>query len=275
MPQDCPRCSRPNGDAATRCLYCGATLEPRPPEEPAESSAAAWPDTFTVLVTGSVRDSQLAAFEEIAGRPAAWLDAGLPLPIRTEPDLEGAMALHGQLAEAGISSTVVADQRLGESGVLLVARRATRSGAKLVFSAADERRAEIAPADLRIFVRATIVDTSAVDDGKLRGRAMTGRVFPQMAGGAERIHVLDLHPASSCPVRIVAERFDYSILGAERGPLAVDNFERLVEILTEGAPRAATNTAFSKVVVDDARTPQSLQLELHGRRLLQALLQSE
>jgi hypothetical protein len=45
----------------------------------------------------------------------------------------------------------------------------------------------------------------------------------------------------------MAENFDYSCLGAQKGLTAAENFKRLVETLNEHAPAAAYNDSYRSV----------------------------
>ncbi|MFN7975832.1 MAG: zinc ribbon domain-containing protein [Acidobacteriota bacterium] len=274
MPQDCPQCSRPNGDAAVKCLYCGAALEPQAVQASDEDAPTeSFPDTYAIVVTHDADAIAGDVFTSITSRPASWLTFGTPLTVQVFTDLEDAMTLHKDLGAAGIEATIVSDARLGEQGTMLVARRANVARGGIEFISTESHKATLLLKDLALAVRAHVADPGTVDDpNRLRARSISGRTYTPLSGGTTKVNVLDLHSRSGHPVRIVAERFDYAILGGSILPSAAANFESLIQMIRDHAPNVRYDTAFSKLDPADAHE-EARRLELYGRRLLAGMLQ--
>lgn len=279
MPKSCPDCSRPNGDAAVRCLYCGAAL-PLPETLPNSSeSAETWPDGYTIVLLGRGAPPDPARFQAATGRPQTWLDGGAPICVETFTDLDQAMALHGEMRAAGLDCTVVADARLGDPGPTFHARRATWTPSGPVYETADGHRCQLSFADVVLITRALASDANPAEDpNRLRSRSMSGRVISSLAGGAQRGLVCEIFGTATPPVRVVGDSFDYSVLGPDRGPLATDNFDRLLEALSGRCPGARFDDSFNRLDKAEAlnsRRSEMDRLAIYGRRLYLALAQGD
>lgn len=280
MSKNCPTCHRPNGEAARRCLYCGAELASTAAEESAPEVEELWPSTYAVVTTGAGGPPERARFEAATGRPAAWLELGLPLLVAVCTDPDEAKAMHEGLVAEGVPATVVSDQELGKLAAL-EARRAQWVDGGIEIYAADGHRVTMRLTDVLLLVTGVVADPESIDDtNKLRPRSMVGMFVPQAAGGGGgRLTVLDLYARGARPVRLIAERFDYSILGPERETLALDNFPRLLEVLKQRLPHARFDASFR--LLDRAfdgggpsRYAEARRLTIYGRRIFQAMLQS-
>ena len=267
MPQTCPHCNRPNGDFATRCLYCAEPLTPPAvAEESTDDGTEGWPESTTVVVT-TFDDAARAA--QVTSFPLAWFEAGPPLALETFPDSESARSLHAYLLEQGLGASVVADAELGRMGTTFVARGVQAEGGSLVFANAAGAELRLAAESVDIMVQYRFRGT---EEEAFHSRSLLGRNIPLIAGGTESTQLLDLYAADQRPVRIVAEDFDYSLLGPARAPTVSDNFPLLLEILSEICPHARHDLGFGQVG-PNIPVRGRRRFEVYGRRLARALAQ--
>jgi len=271
----CPTCLRRNAPTRMNCLYCGAALPAAvmaagsafDPRRPALLPVDEWESGFNVVVLPSPPTSSTGADGEVSGRLAAEglaeaaallkIEAGqlrelteanelLPL-ARVSSAAEGEL-LEKRLTSLGLRVVIVADDDLAIDA--LPPRRVRQ----LEFEATDlvgwrhvEQAAEsVEWSEIRLLVPGRIQRKRIEMDERSKRGSERELVSAREFYADE--NVLDIYFARSRQNwRIMAERFDYSCLSAEKSLLTVENFQRLTAVVRQRATAAVYHDAYPRV----------------------------
>ena len=250
MARTCPACGRPNGDAATKCLYCLAPLpavESLPPA-PVETAPASGDRHLLILLPTearpSVDEASIVALSRIASVSAydARLSLSSPRPrLFRRLDTEGdARRFSEELSAARIPHYVVPEASVT---ALPVARASAidprERHFEMVLPGASPSLTPAPYEELLLLVRGEIT-RERHDERKLGStKGASRRLTPGM-----RLH-LYLRDASVA-VEIDPDLFDFRILKDEKTASALLNFEKLIACMLEKARGLAVDRGFDQ-----------------------------
>jgi len=256
MARACPACSRPNGDAATKCLYCSEALEPQglersedagvAPSEVALSPPAAGQSFeskdqhLVVLIPGAKVEDALVEHLATLGRFSAYearlaLQSGRPRIFRRFEDERDALALSTGLDDVAIPHAVLAEARVH---AMPIARTRRADFHERHFDVVVEDKAvTVRYEELLLLVRGEILRENHDDKRIGTTKSVARRLTPG--------HVLHIYRKdASLAIEVDPEQFSWPEDGPEAGPSAILNLERFVEHLASRASSALVDRAF-------------------------------
>ena len=258
----CERCGRASPPTRIKCLYCGAALPAaegggdrrRPALKPLEE----WERGYNIVLArrageGSPpRGDALAEAASLARlRPehlGEMLAAATALPLARTGEGVEAELLERRLTGLGLGVEIVADEELAvESHPPRRVRRIEFEEECVAGLSGGGGGAERAAwGDVILIVVGRIFKKRIeVEERQKRG---AGTEVVESRELAEDEGVLDLHfRGSPAGWRVMAEGFDYSCLGARKGLLAAENFERLAGELRGRATAARFDDSYRGV----------------------------
>jgi hypothetical protein len=242
MARACPACGRPNGDRATRCLYCSQRLpEPAADTEPAVPRGPATTAQLVILAPnrGAV-DGKVEALSDAAalGRYEARLalQASRYRLLRKLDSERAARELSRTLDAAGVSHHVIAEAELQE--IRLEPLRALRfRGAELELSTAGGGGRRVAGDELLLLVQGEIARARHQE-----ARLATPRGASQPLTPSFRLH---LYTCTSGAFDLDPENFDWDELDEPPDPSTLLNLKRLIRAIRQRAPLAELDEGFS------------------------------
>ena len=256
----CPACRRTNAPTRMKCLYCGATLQVaagapdlrRPALRPLE----AWEQGFNVVLLARAEDADELpdyALHEAAtllrlepGQLHKIIAARTPLPLARTALAEEAALIERKLAPLGLACEIIADEALAvEAQPPQRVRRCEFTPDLLIaWASADSAPQTIAWAEIVLFVTGRI-SRRQIEVEEMRGRGGASVVAETREFHADEA-LLDIYAHEGLAnLRVVADSFDYTCLGAEKGLLAAENFARLSAALRRRAPQAVFDSDYA------------------------------
>lgn len=174
----------------------------------------------------------------------ALLVANGPVPLYRASDETSASDLSARLAEAGFECCIVADTSLKLNAPNTRLRRIVFEEERVGFEDFNTgEQVSVAVSDVRLLVAGTIRE-SRVD--VFQKRPAFGGV---RSSGESQISgddaVLDLYiDGMDRGFHVTPSGFDFSCLGSEKGPLARENWTKLLRLLTKRFPAIATDVEY-------------------------------
>lgn len=253
MAQACGGCGRPNVDAATACLYCGAALRPRAVLPPGRRANPCW--AIYLPSADPVEDAaRLAALLSIAPYEARLIvRAGIPRPVRQLGDAAEAEALARRAADLGVRMIAVDEHTLETEPPVEAIDRARLEGGDVVLRAGGkDLRLPEGGLDLIVTARVAVrrerrssrISMLAPDAGATPGLP---RVVRTLRTSTDHLGVLDLYPvgAARC-LRAREETTDFAGMADGTAPSALLRFRALVERVRAAAPGASFDDRFDR-----------------------------
>jgi len=248
MARACPACGRPNGEAATKCLYCVAPLPPLValPPAPVETARPASGDRhLLILLPPEARDdADIVAFSRIASVSAydARLSLASPRPRlfrRLDTEAE-ARRFSEEFSAARIPHYVVPEASVT---ALPVARASAIDLRERHFQIVlDGASSSLVPApygELLLLVRGEIT-RERHDERRLGStKGVSRRLTPGL-----RLHLYLRDP--SVAIEVDPDLFDFRFLLEEKTASALLNFEKLIARILEKAPGLAVDRGFDQ-----------------------------
>lgn len=232
----CPECTRANAPNRTKCMYCAAAL---PVSERAEIKLSgrlleSWENGFNAVITGGKLADE-AVLESIAidRNVIEQLRSGIAfVPVlRGETEADATYVVR-KLNDAGIESTVVADEQLDlKSPTIRLRRIEFGDGVMELTLFNSEETASVAVADVDLIVAGTIVETTTETVEK---RSRKESTILDESQSAERELVLDIYVSGHRQgYRVYQRGFDFSCLGPDKAMIAAENMLRFAARLKE------------------------------------------
>ncbi len=244
MARPCPACSRPNADAADKCLYRSERLPPVSEEDiRAEVPGLEGGDRHLLIIipSGEAPEDRVERFSEITG--VAKYDARLILQAtrprlfrRVETETE-ARELSRRLTQARIAHYVVADRAVRSMPV-----SRARGGAfneRHLQLRLDGKEVAIPYTELLLVVRGEIAREHHDEKRLGSGRGVSRPLSP-----GTRLYLFARE--ASVAVEIDPDRFDWTLLGSELSRSSLLNVERFSSRLGALAPGARFDRGFNQ-----------------------------
>lgn len=279
----CGKCTRTNPPNRLKCMYCGAELEISAEQagniKPALRKLELWAQGFNLIYLPN--DEQVGA-EQIR-RIAQFLscekeflqkifDTRKPLPLVRCETAKEAEILQNRLHEAGVRTSVVADEALAAETPPKRLRNLELRDKYVLLTIFNTGKIEILNIeDLKIVVSGAIFQ-KAVEATEARKKGVTKILDATETASDEAL--IDIYTADdSNGYRILTKGFDFSCLGAEKGILARDNIKKLAGKLQTIAPHArliddylAVRSVLGEVwEVEQRRDSQGLSRQRFGK----------
>ena len=246
MAKSCPSCSRPNADAATKCLYCSEPLDPPPLEPDVDSDEsplapltdAAW--HLVILIPGGApEEGMVEGLADAAG--VSRYDARLSLTSmrpRVFRRVEGeffARGLSQQLTASRIPHYVVSQKSI-EALPVSRAQKAELKERHLEASL-DGRMLSIPYQEILLLVRGEITRENHNDKTMATAKGANRSLSPGLL-----LHLYSRD--ASVAVEIDPESFAWPGSGHEPTRSALLNVERFVDAIEDKAPGVIVDRAF-------------------------------
>jgi hypothetical protein len=253
----CEECLRANAPTRMNCFYCGvplpATEQSAALRRPVLKRLEEWEQGFNVVMLprGGLTPEATAEAASLLRLDAARLSemagSGRALPLARASSAEEAELIVSRLRALGVAAEVFTDETLTvqparvraldfEDDALVCRtsldaeprRVAWSEVALLVLGRIVTRRVEVAERKTRLGSRSETVETREMSSDEV---------------------ALDIHAAGvglDAGFRIMSGGFDYSCLGADKGLLAVENFDALVASLRVRAASAVFDEEYGR-----------------------------
>ena len=276
----CESCLRANAPTRMNCLYCGAPLPQTASSaelrRPTLKKLEEWEQGFNVVLlprgtkelTPEANASAASLLRLDAARLTEIVGSGRALPLaRASSAAEGELVVQ-RLGALGLAAELFADEELAKPPAR--ARALTLDEDALVcWPGLDGEPRRFAWSEVLLLVKGRVV-TKRVEveerRDKLGGR---GEVVETREIATDEA-VLDIYAASQSEedcFRVMADGFDYSCLGADKGLLARENFVKLVEALRARATAAVFDDEYASTrALLSAAWPPAERTESAGLR---------
>jgi hypothetical protein len=260
----CEECLRANPPTRLLCLYCGKVLPATPQSaalrRPTLKKLDEWEQGFNVVTlaraAGALTSEEAAEAASLLrldiGELKETVLAGRAMPVARASSADEAWLVVERLRELGLSTEVFPDEML--------ARRPTRVRAfefeddALVCRVGPEAEPQRVPwGEIVLLMKGRIMSRRVEVSERKRG--FSGR--SEMVGARELATdeaVLDVYTSfgegraarawEEAGLRVMANGFDYSCLGDEKGLLVAQNFETLVAAVRARAPSAVSDEEY-------------------------------
>ena len=275
----CPVCLRANAPTRMNCLYCGAplpqTAESAELRRPTLKKLEEWEQGFNVVLLP--RGTELPPEANASAASLLRLDAarlteivgsGRALPLaRASTVAEGELIVR-RLGALGLAAELFADEELAKPPAR--ARALTLDEDALVcWPGLDAEPRRVAWPEVLLLVKGRVV-TKRVEVEERRDKLGGHGEVVETREIATDEAVLDIYAASQSEedcFRVMADGFDYSCLGADKGLLARENFVKLVEALRARATAAAFDDEYASTrALLSAAWPPAERTESAGLR---------
>ena len=252
----CPKCGRLSPPNRLGCFYCNAELPVADTKFTKLNlrRLEIWEKGFNVIFLPDNSDfdetkvSESGAFLRLESEVLAEiLDSKKPLPIaRVESEREAEIIVR-RLAEGGVKSFVLSDEKLQPE---IVPRRLrelefTNNKLNLILFNSGEIEA-MTPEDLCLIV------TGALFERKIRSiekhnRKKENKILETAEISLDEPLIDVYNRRDAIGYRIAVKGFDFSCLGAEKQLFAAENMKRLAERLRAFAPHAKLNDDYCRL----------------------------
>lgn len=257
----CEACLRANAPTRMDCLYCGAALTvadaSNDPRRPSLRALEAWEQGFNIVLLPQAADTlsvdnlseaaQLLKLE--TGQLREMTQAGLrAMPLARAASRQEATLVESKLRALGCGVEVVADEDLAveTQAPKRIRKLEINPDALTGWTSAEGEGVRIEWAEIVLLLVGRIARKRIEVEERRGGRAgaQGGEVVETREFQTDE-SALDLYFAGSIVNwRIMAENFDYSCLGAEKGLTAAENFTRLSETIRGRATVAAYDDSY-------------------------------
>jgi hypothetical protein len=256
----CDACLRANPPTRTACLYCGAALpikEDGPAlQRPTLRQLEKWEQGYNSIILP--QEGRELSVEELS-ETASWLrldaeelksilGAREPLPLARTASPEEAALIDRRLGALGFRVLTVADKDLFEDEARPVRVRAAEINEhELVLHPTGGA----VPASLNwteltlLFTGRLRTSRVEVEERRKRGPERELVNASEMSADEQVLDIYTGHVGES--FRIAANNFDYSSLGGRKRLVVAENFQELVRVFRERAPRAALDDSYGGV----------------------------
>ena len=252
----CPACSRANPPTRANCLYCGAVIG-------VTVAATSSPATTTTpeieaedvvnVVAVPARSGALEAIAEVAQllslSPAELtsLLSGRVAPLCARTTTEQAQAISDKLRDAGIEPLTISDGQLNLTTPPKEIAALTMENDALTASVRRTCKKVSAPwTELILIVIGRLYSTTTEVEQK---RGKSKQVLDERQLTSDEA-VLDIYSESDeSGWRIRAGSFDFSCLGANKKPIAFENFRAVVDVLQRNGTQAVVDERYVRMRV--------------------------
>ncbi len=258
----CPSCSRANAPTRANCLYCGAVLGSSAEALPATATGTApepipSPEQRTEDVVHVVAVLARSAGSEVSAETAQLLNLAPPelnallsarvAPLYATTAAEQAQAISEKLRSAEFEPVTISDAQLNLATPPKQIAALTID--KDALTASVRRTGERVSApwnDVVLIVLGRLYFTKTEVEQK---RDKSKQVLDERQLTSDEA-VLDIYSrADEIGWRIRAGSFDFSCLGAEKKPIAFENFRALAEVLRRNSPHAVDDDSYVRMRV--------------------------
>lgn len=252
----CPSCSRANPPTRANCLYCGAvlgiSLEALPSTATGTAPEKGTEDVVHVVVVPARSDGREVSAEtaQVLNLAPPELNSLLsarvaPLYATTAP--EQAQAISDKLRSAGVEPVTISDAQLNlAEPPKQIAALAMNNDALTASVRRAGERVSVPWNDVVLIVLGRLYFTTTEVEQK---RDKSKQVLDERQLTTDEA-VLDIYSrADETGWRIRAGSFDFSCLGAEKKPVAFENFRALADVLRRNGPHAVCDDSYVRIRV--------------------------
>ena len=252
----CPACSRVNPPTRANCLYCGAVLgisveatTPIASSTIPEIEAEDFLNVVAIPARSETREvsTELAGSLNLAASELNLLLNGRVAPLCATTATKEAQAISDELRRAGIEPLAISD---GQLNLTTPPRQiAALTMENDAFTASVRRtgeRVSVPWNEVVLIVVGRLYSTKTEVEQK---RDRSKQVLNERQLTSDEA-VLDIYPGSEeSGWRIRADSFDFSCLGAEKKPIAFENFRVLVDLLRRKSSHAVCDDHYVRMRV--------------------------
>ncbi len=244
----CPQCGRRNGIHRATCLFCGCPLSLAGQEAhvlPSLREATDLEPGYNVVflpgpaLTASIVEEVARVSRLTTEQVASLLASPAPVPIARTTTAHDAKLLVQRLAGQGLRLLILSDMQLAPLHPPRRARALTAAGEYLeVWGHSPAEPLRIAWKDVSLVVFGVLQFHQVMTRESASRRTKVER--EEIYAADDEVAVIDFFgPTLATHVRIRADGFDYSCLGAKRSLLAAENHTRLGNWLLDSVGHTA------------------------------------
>lgn len=237
-------------------MYCGDIL-PRNEanvalQQPTLRRLEKWERGYNNILLPHGANIRDAALDEAASllrltreNLASIMAAGVPLPLARAASHDEALLVEQRLQQLGIASRIVPDAESDPQGFVRVRSLDLGENGLLAY-----QTREMPPIELR-WAELVLVVVGRLSLKRVEFKEQLKRAENSLVDANEFVTdelVVDLYfNSDEMPLRISANNFDFSCLGASKALVAADNISKLVQFIRERAPQAAYDDSFNSM----------------------------
>ena len=253
----CDACLRANSPTRLNCLYCAAILPHNETahrlQKPALRPLEKWEQGYNNILlppaanlTGVALDEaadllrlQLEDLSRILGSPT-------PLPLARAATIDEAQLVQRRLSLLGIDSIIMPDAEPGTNGSVKVRAMEIDELGIYAFPTLEAPFIKVRWTELILLVVGRLTVKRVELKERKAARAENNIVDSSEFFTDQTVADFYVHTQAP-PFRIAANSFDFSCLGTNKGLLAGENIERLLQLFQERAPHAEYDDSFNVV----------------------------
>ena len=258
----CPSCSRANPPTRANCLYCGAVLGTNvealpvtatvPASEPVPSSDQRTEDVVHVVAMpgrpgGSEVSAETARLLNLTSPELNALLSARVAPLYATTAEGQAQTISEKLRTVGVEPVIISDAQLNlATPPKQIATLAIDKDALTASVRRTGERIAVPWNDVVLIILGRLFFTTTEVEQK---RDKSKQVLEERQLTSDEA-VLDIYSrADESGWRIRAGSFDFSCLGAEKKPIAFENFRALAEVLRRNSPHAVGDDNYVRMRV--------------------------
>jgi hypothetical protein len=259
----CDECLRANPPTRVNCLYCAAVLPLSETtvnlQKPALRPLEKWEQGYNNILlprpandAGDLADTDLReAADLLRLRPADLaliLSSRIPLPLARAATIDEASLVQRRLSSLGIDSCIVSDTEPGTdaTGPIKVRALGIDDEGVYAFQTPETPAIRVSWSDFVLLVVGRLT-VKRVELKEQKGARAENRILDASEFVTDET-VVDLYTKKqTVPYRIVANSFDFSCLGENKGLLASENIPTLLNLIRHHAPHAEYDDSFNSV----------------------------
>lgn len=279
----CPKCERKSPPTRLKCFYCGAELpvsvEHSEFIKPQPRKMEVWEKGFNLVILPNAQICDDEKLSEVAAMTRLekedlrkLIDAQKPLPLTRAESEKEAQIIAKRLSEFGFENLTVSDEDLKIETVTRRLRGIEFYDDKLVLILFNsDEIAEIRREDLSLIVAGAVFERRIETTEQRKKRE--NKVLETTETSADEL-LIDIYTRSDAVgYRIVSGGFDFSCLETEKGILARENMQKLINKLRAFAAEAKFVEDYLQVrdvlgkiwEVEEKRDSRGLQRKSFGR----------
>jgi hypothetical protein len=253
----CEECLRANPPTRVNCLYCGKSLPSTETnaafQKPALRKLEKWEQGFNNI---TCPDSNDEVSDELVKRAADLLrleaddlrriyQAKRPLPVARAATMDEVSLIERRMADLGLTTVVVSDEALKLEAQPPQRMRAFELNAERLIGhhLASAGLTSVGWSDISLVVQARLF-VKEVELRERKSRRAENDIVAARESATDEA-VFDLYSQKEDgPWRIAANSFDFSCLGDRKSLLAVDNFTRLIALISERVPHVEIDDSY-------------------------------
>ena len=253
----CDSCLRANPPTRVNCLYCGVALPASETtaslQRPALRPLEEWEQGYNNILLPPAPNLGEASLAEAADLLRLRLEdltrilnLAMPLPLARAATVDEAQLVQRRLVALGFRSIVVADRERNSDSREVIKVRAIDIDEEEIYAyqTPDAPAIQIRWTDVVLIATGRLL-VRRVELKEEKGKRAENRILDASEFATDETAMDFYQRDQASPYRITSNGFDFSCLGSQKGLVAGENMDRLIQVFRERAPNAEFDDKFN------------------------------